>query len=336
MQLDKSILKEIVQDSGLSFKQNSKSWIFTCPKCLKHEKLYIRKMDGRFVCWHCKESGFYGKPEYALALLLSRSIQELRKRLYGGDFKDGTTALQLDISGFLDEEDEVPEEEATERIYPPDFYPISHEFSQKGRDYLGGRGIPVEVASEYEVQYWSTRQRVVFPIVMDTKLYGWEARTIYPSERVDPETGEVTRIPKTLGLEDMKKDLLVMFKDRLKGSEHAVVCEGAVDAMKAHLCGGNVATMGKAVSLRKIQIIRAAGVRKVYVALDPDAAADTAKLVKTFGDMEVFHMKPMAGKKDLGEMSFEDVREQFLTARRVNAGNVFLFLKTPKRYAVRS
>jgi len=331
--VDTRALAEIVKDSGLSYKSNSKSWIFTCPKCSKKEKLYIRKSDGRFVCWSCQDKGFWGRAEHALHALLGLSIEELRKRLYGGDQSDGTAPLRLDLSAFLDSDEEVAEA-LPEKLLHPDFIPIAEPGAERGRMYLRGRGIPTEVAKEYGLQYWAARSRVVFPIVMNGKVYGWEARATGPTEFLN-ENGEKVTIPKTLGLPGMRKDLMLMFADRLKGAEHAVVCEGAVDAIKAHFCGGNVATMGKNVSKEKLDLIRSTGVRRIYVALDPDAAKDISKMVKAYGDLEVYHLRPSAGHKDLGEMSFEDVYEQFLSARRVNAGNVFVHVRVPKVYSVR-
>ena len=92
--------------------------------------------------------------------------------------------------------------------------------------------------------------------------------------------------------------------------------------------------MGKNISAKKIELIRASGVRKIYAALDPDAAKETANLVRSFSDMEVYHMLPMAGKKDLGEMTYEDVYEQFLSARRVRSSNIFIYIKVPKLYTL--
>jgi hypothetical protein len=338
MTLDPKALKALVEDSGISFKQNGKSYILTCPKCAKREKLYIRKSDGRFVCWHCAAEGFQGRAEYALVEVLSLPLKAIQTKLYGHEAAPGTQHIKLNIKDFFSDEDEIDEDAARplQTEFPPDFVPIDHAHAAKGRAYLEARGIPVDIASQYNLQYWPMRRRVVYPVCHEGKVFGWEARTIEAHEWVDEATGETRRVPKSLGMPDMKKDLLLMFWDRLRGSEHAMVCEGGTDAIKSHLCGGNVATMGKNISPAKLAIIRASGVRKIYSALDPDASKETANLVKSFGDMEVYHVSPMAGKKDLGEMTFQDVHEQFLSARRVTATHLFGYIKTPKLYSLRA
>ncbi len=141
----------------------------------------------------------------------------------------------------------------------------------------------------------------------------------------------------------------MMFANRLVGSKHVVVCEGPIDAIKADWCGGNVATMGKAVGLGQVKTLRdpdrlnrqqvgaicGAGIQKVYLALDDDAARETERLVRQFSDLEVYQMIPPAPYHDLGEMDYPEVLELFRGAKRVNPGNVFISLpkpsSTPKR-----
>jgi DNA primase len=179
------------------------------------------------------------------------------------------------------------------------------------------RGIPVEVSAQYDLTYWASKQRVIFPIYLDGLVYGYQARTIVNAE------------PKILGSKGLKRDRLVMFSQRLTG-DHAVVCEGPIDALKAHLCGGNVATMGKAVSSKQIELLRSKGVRKLYLALDPDAADETAKLVRdNWQDFEVYQMEVPHPYKDFGEMSFGEVRDCFDAAKRANPAKLFLYLKKP-------
>jgi hypothetical protein len=116
-----------------------------------------------------------------------------------------------------------------------------------------------------------------------------------------------------------------MFFDRLQGQKHAVLCEGPMDALKAHLCGGNVASMGKAVSRAQLQLLRNAGVERLYIALDPDAQEEANRIARQVGmDMKVYNMMAPAPYKDLGEMHFDAVRELFQSARRMGPGDLFL------------
>jgi hypothetical protein len=109
-----------------------------------------------------------------------------------------------------------------------------------------------------------------------------------------------------------------------------------VDALKCHLAGGNVASMGKVVSSQQIALIKASGVRRVYLGLDRDAATETMKLAKAFSDyrdtgdggmFEVYRLLPAPGYDDLGDMPPELVLEQFRSAPRVGAGSLLLDLR---------
>jgi DNA primase len=105
------------------------------------------------------------------------------------------------------------------------------------------------------------------------------------------------------------------------------VTEGPVDGMKCHLLGSNTVTMGKAVLRRQARLIMEHPAEDVYLALDPDAAEETARLVRDLGsEKRVFLLEPARGFKDLGEMSLEGVVEQFYRAQLVTAGHLFIYL----------
>jgi DNA primase len=121
-----------------------------------------------------------------------------------------------------------------------------------------------------------------------------------------------------------------MFQDNLINSPHAIICEGPVDALKCHLIGGAVATMGKNVSKRQIEIINNSGVGRVYVALDPDAVTEIKHLLQAFPDKETHLLQPPPDKKDLGECSLEEVRDLFQRARPWDKGSLLTSLKSPR------
>lgn len=333
MSINTVALTEIIENSGLSYKQNAVSWIFSCPRCSKKDKLYLRKRDGRFVCWYCATvEGYQGRPELALADLTGMSMSDLRYRLYGEGLKySAEGGLKLNIKDFFGPDDMVPEdlEPLPATVFPLDFYPIDHEHSARGLAYLESRGISLELAKEYDLHYHPKERRVIFPVYVDGSLIGWQARTTEATEVANEDTGEEFKILKIRTSRGLPRDKCVMFQDRLKGSDHVVLCEGPVDAIKAHLCGGNVASMGKSVSRGQIELIRSSGVKKVYLALDPDAQAEMTRLCKEFGDLEVYQMLAPAPYKDLGEMPLELVRHVFETATRVKAARSFIRLSQP-------
>ena len=114
-----------------------------------------------------------------------------------------------------------------------------------------------------------------------------------------------------------------MFQDRI--TDHVVLAEGPVDALKAHLCGGNVASLGKNVSSYQLDLIRQSGVKRLYLALDPDAFNESQAILKKMAyDLEIFAMVPQSG--DLGGMSFEEVYRLYLEAPKLGPNHLFLWL----------
>lgn len=328
-----TIIKELLDESGASYNQNSVSYILTCPRCRKRQKLYIRKKDGIFCCWVCKETdGFRGKPEWVFAELLGQSPKELRTRIYGTSLGTGALYLDVQLRDFYDPE-EMDEEPPGAAFFPevmpdPGFRDLDSAAAAEGRKYLESRGISLEIAKVYDIQYAPADNRVIFPIKSGGRLLGWQARLAGPSEYWDAENGVQVSVPKALTSFGLKKDRLFMFGDRLAGSRHAVLCEGPVDALKAHLCGGNVASMGAAVSATQLQLLRNSGIERLYLALDPDAYRDAQRVVKELcTDMEIYDMRPRLPHKDLGEMSMEAVKELFDAAPRIDRNYLFIYLK---------
>jgi rubredoxin len=325
---DPDALKELIEGSGVRFRQLSISYVVDCPRCGKKDKLYFRKRDGQFICWVCAGDGFRGRPEYGLSEVLGVPVREIRAQLYGDKDVRATAFLDLKVRNWLSGDDE-PDEDAfdlQEVQWPFDFYPIEHKFSRRGLAYLESRGIPLEVAKCYDLRYCPREQRVYFPIGSKGKLYGWQGRFVGQTEFRDEATGQTTRIPKVVTTKGIKKEQTLMFLDRLEGSDHAVLCEGPVDGLKVHGFGGNVVSMGKIVSKAQINLIRNSGVKRVYLALDPDAYSETMALTREFPDLEVYWVTPPKGYKDIGEMSISEVTELCGLAPRVNGSFVRGFI----------
>lgn len=326
MGVDPALLAVFVRGLGIPHKENKVSYIFACPKCRKKDKFYVRKRDGRFVCWFCKETeGFEGRGDFGLAELAGLPLSDVRSAL-GLGAAEATTGVDLG-GGLIDWFDGPPPEPEAEPLrpleWPFDYYPLDHPHGANGAKYLEERGVPLATAVRYGLRYCPTRRRVVFPIEQDGNLYGWQARLAGPNRWWDDEQAEWKETVKVLSSKEVPRDQLLMFADRLRGSEHAVLCEGPLDAIKADLCGGNVCAMGKAVSKRQMGLLRCAGIRRIYLALDPDAGDETARLAKEFSDLDVRWMDPYPAK-DLGELSPEAVLELFRSAPPVGSATLFL------------
>jgi hypothetical protein len=324
------ILAELLSEAGAGKKGNSKSFILDCPRCKKKDKLYIRKTDGRFVCWYCKEiDNFQGAPEFVFSELLGRPLGELRVLIYGLDGPRGSLFLDLDLKDFFGDDDEVDmaAEALPSVVADPGWRELNTQWGEPGAKYLESRGISTDLAMEYGIQFWPAQKRVVFPVVNGGRLLGWQSRYVGPTEFFDEETGRTVKIPKALTYEGLKKDRTLMFGDRIDG-DHAVLTEGPIDAIKAHLCGGNVCSMGKAVSRFQLSLLRTSGIKRLYLGLDPDAAPEIKRVVdELHRDVELYDMRAPAPYEDLGQMSMGEVLELFHSAPKVNRGTFFLYLK---------
>jgi hypothetical protein len=332
---DPAILRQVLIEFGLQYSQNSKSYIFTCPRCKGRKKLFMRKADGRFVCWKCKEvDGYQGRPEFALADLVNQSVTQVAKRLYGGTYQPTSVYLDVRLTDFFDDDDD--DDDIEEIISLPtvdwahDHYALDHPHARRGVRYLAGRGIPVDIAMQYGIRYWPEGRRVMFPVQAGGDLYGYQGRLVVPHQYVD-ESGEEREALKIQSSRDIPRERVLMFADRLQGVQHAVLGEGPVDAIKAHLCGGNVSPMGKAVGPEQMGLLLNHGIKRFYSGLDPDAADEFMRLVRTYyDDVEIYRLVAMVKgakeKPDLGAMDFKDVYELFLGAERVGPGRVFVFL----------
>lgn len=315
------IVETLLRDHAKGLTENSRSWIFNCPLCDKSEKLFMLKTTGRFVCWRCKETdGYEGNPEFVLKDVTGFPLAEIKRRIYGVEsYQSGFLSSSLkDFWG----DDEMPVDNSYVPVpvfYKSEFYDLDHKWSKRGLEYLAGRGVDLDLARRYDLKYSPPDRRIIIPIKRNGELYGWQARAVFDTEGIT--TPKILTLNGLTGKdENIRKDKFLMFEDRLIGSRHAVVCEGPFDGIKADKCGGNVVTMGKAISRVQLGILQNSGIEKLYIALDPDASLEVRNLAHKFSHIKVYFMDPLDGKADLGEMTTDETYEAFLRAVRYRAG----------------
>lgn len=325
---DTAACKQILERAGVGFRTGSVSFILACNICGKN-KLYIRKKDGKSVCFHCQDQ-VKGWADRILAPIVEVPQSELAEVLYGARVAQGTGFLDLDIFdhfhdeefGYEDEEFEI-EAPLPEVYWPIGAYPLEHSAAEPGVAYLERRGVSAILAMKHDVRYIPQERRVCFPVALDGKMVGYQGRWI--GDSVD-EFGTPLAIPKMTTVGKIGGKAL-MFEENLKGSDYVILAEGPIDALKCCLMSGWVATMGKGVTPKQLELALKHKPSRLYLALDPDAASDVMRLLKelTGHQIEVYKIDPMPGYKDLGEMSAEDVASAFDMAYRVQAGNLFVY-----------
>ena len=85
--------------------------------------------------------------------------------------------------------------------------------------------------------------------------------------------------------------------------------------------------MGKVVTPEQINVIRNSGIHKIYMGLDPDAAEEVGKLIRSYEDIEFYNMRPPSDDIDLGKMSFEEVFDFFKSAPLMNKGHFYGYIR---------
>jgi hypothetical protein len=328
--IEPKILEDYLKKSGLRYKNGASSYIFTCPICNKKDKLYIRKKDGRFVCFFCKDTqNFQGKPEFALSKLLDIPIYEVRARLYLGqiqynpviDIKFTSAPFNSIVNDSYISVAAVAKE-LPEILHPPSHFTINLKLPNKAFNYLKNRGIGPEIIQKYNIKYAPAEQRVIFPVLVEGRLLGWQGRYI---NKIEGNT-----IPKIITSKGLSGGQYFMFQDNIKNKDYAVLTEGPVDAIKADLCGGNIAAMGKGVSMGQIQTLLSYKLKRLYFGLDRDAATDTARIIKeimnhSVESIEFYLIQPPAHRGDLGDCTPEEVLEQFKKAEKIVLPHIFIY-----------
>lgn len=304
--------------------ETSRSYVFDCPACGGHNKLYIQKEDGRSVCFKkktakCPSAG--SKVDYSLSLLSGLTTEEVKKELYGF-----VRQLEDEIRVSFDEEVvEKPKKELEKGSLPLDVLFIGDPEASDGLNYLLGRGLTLEVLKTQQVLYRPSRRMVIFPIIMDKILYGWQGRAIDP-------------VPKEKRMDNMPGDWkasTIMFYENIVGKDYAIVAEGPVSAMKFAKAGNFVCTMGKEISKEQLRLLRQSGIKKLYLALDPDAFDKIHKIrdsmnESTGGQLKCYMIEVPPEKEDFGDCTYEECERAFREAKQLTGEEIFVYIEDAK------
>ncbi|NBP13532.1 hypothetical protein EBU95_03920 [bacterium] len=322
-------IKQIILEEGLSVRERGRTIYTTCPKCQKADKLSILKANGYTICYRgsCE---FKGPKPFIYWLMDTASIskQEAIERIYGAKDQEYSEKIELKLS--LENENQVkqPEQNNLEKLEWPLQFTSDLEFPEsfEAVNYLQQRGISVQIAKKYQVSYYKETRRIVFPIIQNGHCTGWQARTI------DSLPGYL-KVRNNTGFQRASS---VMFIDNVKPNSFIIVAEGPIDAIKFDACGNSVATMGKMISDKQLELILSKNPQKVYLALDDDAAQEMREL-QSILKVPVYKIDvpesckircQLQNKKaDFGECTFEECLEAFKNARKLDYYSTVLYLK---------
>lgn len=323
-----SRIKEILDEYGVSYKEKQRTIYTTCPVCDRNDKFSILKTNGASICY--RTSCDFGKSNFVkwIALTGKMSFAEAKKKLLYGDIRytpeDITTKL-IEIGS-----DTSTAESASDEITPVQYpafgqLPVTSDEAREGLEYLQKRGVTLEMAQKYHITYDPLHRRVVLPVSMDGKVYGYQGRAI--------DKNNANRMLNNTGF---RRERLLMFADNAKAQDFVILCEGPFDALKFDLVGGFVCTMGKNITRQQMQLALPRNVKRVYLALDDDADTEMNRIL-TSSKLPVYRIEvpetclarcaTQGGKADFGECTLEEAKQAFLQAKQVEKFQVFVHLK---------
>lgn len=317
-------IKDILEEEDVDFKERNRTIYATCPSCHRSDKFSILKSNGSCICYHGNCD--FGRQwfEHWLSLTANISYKEARDRIHG--------VKSLPVGRIDLPSDQETDIDVLEPIEWPvsGFMEIDNPEAAEGASYLKGRGVDIALAKHYDIRYSMFFRRVILPIKMDGKCYGWQGRAI---DVVDPKD-------RMRNNEGFRRDKLLMFFDTITPNNNVMFFEGPFDALKFHKFGGIVSSMGKDVSDSQIELINESDVDRVYLGLDLDAADVSKKLAKRI-DKPIFVLElPQScldrcystGKKpDFGECNDEEVQYVFNNAKPITAGHIFVHMQDPNK-----
>lgn len=304
-------IKTILDRLRVDYEEKTKTLHMECPHCNKSDKFSMLQANGYTVCY--RGSCDYGKRNftYYVSKTAKISIQDAKDLIYGQDLLLSTNGDTIDIN-FMD--DDKPLRELKEVPYPATFDHISGLFPSDGRTYLENRGIPLELIHYYEIKWNNFQRRVVFPIFMNHKCFGYQGRAI----------DNVEKGFRMRNNEGFNRESLIMFYDQIEKGGHVIINEGPIDAIKFHFCKGNIATLGKVVTDKQIELILSKEPSAIYLGLDDDAYEETLLLKKKLRGIKVYELvvpqtaitrcQALGKKADFGECTFEEANFAFKNA----------------------
>jgi len=244
-----------------------------CPKCHERgedkpdtkQKCWINQTAGNFHCYRCHWSGnltrlvqaFVGGSYLnAIKIIRGRAVDQM-------EFMN----LKLHLEPFhkFDEDIEVKEVDL----------PHGYEPIEGPHPYLEKRGVPWQYAAHYD---WGistagyTKDRVIVPTFMESKLVFWQARATWEPDDVETEDENDIKLKKVLNPKGASARHVLYNYDIAKKYETIVIVEGFMDAAKV---GPNaVATNGKTLHGQQVEWLRKTKAKKIVLLWDNDAWTD--------------------------------------------------------------
>lgn len=305
-------LQRFLDKHGVHYTESKKSFITAClsPSCGKEDHCYIRKSDGRSICFRCGSKWNWKR---MVSAIVGCRFEDAYEAFWGsGAGEEVEKPLDVELLFNLGEDEE--EEEFSEQpiVLGPDL--VCASTVMRAVDYLVTRGVEnLSVMFNFNLKYHAMMDAVVFPVMREGKIYGWQAR------RIDPKEGEL----RLISHRSFSKSKFLLNYDRAKTQSNVVLVEGPFDCLHVDLLHEGiigVASLGKSISMDQIKLILDLKATHVYLGLDPDASSEVYEVIRRIGyGKNLFRIMPPKHRKDFGECNEKEVMESVLSAIPVTA-----------------
>jgi hypothetical protein len=326
------ILNKVIKfldNEGIWYSFKSTHILSDCPLCGRRDKFSIRKRDGKTICY--RGSCDYRVKSFIEFVAMIKKISKTEAEDLLFEVKrsaDNKLKFNFIRPEEVDRRDTINLFDQTKEIqWPPDdTYSIDALGSVDGRGYLQSRAVSLETAMKYKIRYRIWDRRVIIPIFIENKCYGYQGRAIDKIE-------DSRKMRNNDGLE---REKIVMFYNNLKSSDFAIICEGPFDSLAFDDIGGNIATLGKVITESQLDLIKLSGVKACYLALDEDASAETRKVSAKLGIPTYLIRVPQSAKTrclslnkkaDFAECSKDEIRQAFEGAELFDKSKILLYFK---------
>ena len=336
MSLEIETVSEIFPEVRTSTASGHLEFIVHCPKFHRKGgkyKLSINSDTGAFICHDCGYKGNAFVDFFDIGAQFFRGAKIHRT----DTTKEGFNQRFSFVGHRKEWKDGVPSPGILKKV-------SSLELDHPAVEYLELRNISTEQADSFGIKYCcdgyfhfsskmgTTSGRLIFPVIMNNKLTGWQARQIdlntkknryvWKGDRFGwwevPQIITTTKdvkyqdyeVPKYYTCPGMQRSRsLLNFDSAIKNKNFVVVVEGPIDCIKV---GNNcVATFGKRLTKDQIRIL-CSNWSRVLMLLDSevDEKEDWFKMLEKSFDGVYFNYMKLKGFNDPGEASRQEIWKQ--------------------------
>lgn len=319
--MDASDLEKLIRDLGFSKirivnSHNDTNIMFCCPwhgESNPSAGISANKEYG--ACYACGQ-GFtlLSLVAYMKDMSLRKARDYLEERYNVKKKTTGKKVRKIKRYGEPDELDEGDESREINNATLPYYRLAPYKSGKVCHDYLLDRGFSKETCRTFKIGWDANRSRITIPIFnIEEQLLGFIVRAVLDEN--DPDYKRVYGKSDKYLVDNFQRSLTLfpinMFP---KGNDTVVLVEGSLDAMRGHQYGFNnvLAVLTSKLSKEQVRLLHRLRVKNIVLAFDDDKAGQEGckkayEMLKN--DFIVYKVKYPEGKKDIGEMTKQEIQD---------------------------